>query len=70
MQRSEYCRAKVMSAGFSEYASQLESRSLVKVEGEEGRDFLQAFVTADMEEERGGSEILFYSMLLNAQVWV
>ena len=35
------------------------------MDGEEGKSFLQGFVTADME--RGGDEAL-YSMMLNAQV--
>ena len=37
------------------------------MEGEEGRSFLQGFVTADMEEEREEGRA-FYSMMLNAQV--
>ena len=37
------------------------------MEGEEGKSFLQGFVTGDMEEERGVGRAL-YSMMLNAQV--
>ena len=37
------------------------------MQGEEGEAFLQGFVTADMEEERGEGTA-FYSMMLNAQV--
>ena len=37
----------------------------VSVEGEDGKTFLQGFITADME--RAGSNT-FYSMMLNAQV--
>jgi folate-binding protein YgfZ len=36
------------------------------MEGEEGKSFLQGFVTGDMEEERGVGRA-FYSMMLNAQ---
>ena len=51
------------------YACVLSHRSLVKMEGEEGRSFLQGFVTADLEEEGGGRRAV-YSMMLNAQVCV
>ena len=37
------------------------------MEGEEGKSFLQGFVTGNMEEERGVGRAL-YSMMLNAQV--
>ena len=49
----------------SQYACQLSHRAIVSVVGEEGRSFLQGFVTADMERE--GCDA-FYSMMLNAQV--
>lgn len=38
------------------------------MEGEDGRSFLQGFVTADVEEEEREEGRAFYSMMLNAQV--
>ena len=35
------------------------------MDGDEGKSFLQGFVTADMER---GNDESFYSMMLNAQV--
>ena len=51
----------------STHACQLTHRCVVRVEGEEGRRFLQGMVTADMEQERETGSA-FYSMMLNAQV--
>lgn len=51
-----------------QYASKLTHRALVKMEGEDGRSFLQGFVTADVEDEEREEGAAFYSMMLNAQV--
>ena len=51
----------------STHACQLTHRCVVRVEGEEGRRFLQGMVTVDMEQERETGSA-FYSMMLNAQV--
>ena len=51
----------------SMHACQLTHCCVVRVEGEEGRRFLQGMVTADMEQERETGST-FYSMMMNAQV--
>ena len=65
-QRSRLCEGSSEPSS-CQHVCQLEHRALVEVTGEEGRSFLQGFVTADMERE--GHEA-FYSMMLNAQVRV
>lgn len=64
MQLENQCNGSVQC----QYASQLTHRALVKMEGEDGRSFLQGFVTADVEDEEREEGRAFYSMMLNAQV--